>query len=67
MTTPSIRERGRWSDMSVADRADLTTRGIGRIFDPELRASVLAILEDVRDHGDVRQGGGGCRRHPCLS
>jgi len=53
MTTPSIRERGRWADMSVADRADLTTRGIGRIFDPELRASVLTILEDVRDHGDA--------------
>lgn len=53
MTTPSIRERGRWADMSAADRADLTTRGIGRVFDPELRASVLEILEDVRDNGDA--------------
>ncbi len=53
MTTPSIRERGRWTDMSAADRADLTTRGIGRVFDPELRASVLEILEDVRDNGDA--------------
>lgn len=53
MMTPSIRERGRWADMSAADRADLTTRGIGRVFDPELRASVLEILEDVRDNGDA--------------
>lgn len=53
MTTSSIRERGRWADMSAADRADLTTRGIGRVFDPELRASVLEILEDVRDNGDA--------------
>ncbi|WP_404444654.1 histidinol dehydrogenase [Microbacterium marinum] len=53
MTIPSIRERGRWADMSAADRADLTTRGIGRVFDPELRASVLEILEDVRDNGDA--------------
>jgi len=53
MTTSSIRDRGRWADMSAADRADLTTRGIGRVFDPELRASVLEILEDVRDNGDA--------------
>ncbi len=53
MTTSPIRERGRWADMSAADRADLVTRGIGRVFDPELRASVLEILEDVRDNGDA--------------
>lgn len=53
MTTSPIRDRGRWADMSAADRADLVTRGIGRVFDPELRASVLEILEDVRDNGDA--------------
>ncbi|MFC6356353.1 histidinol dehydrogenase [Luethyella okanaganae] len=53
MTTSPIRERGRWADMSAEDRADLNTRGIGRIFDPELRASVLEILEDVRGNGDA--------------
>lgn len=52
MTTSPLRERGRWADMSTAERDDLTTRGIGRVFDPELRASVLEILEDVRDNGD---------------
>lgn len=53
MTTQPLRERGRWADMSAAERDDLTTRGIGRVFDPELRASVLEILEDVRDNGDL--------------
>ena len=51
-TTP-ILERGAWSDLDEAARADLTTRGIEKIFDPELRESVLSILEDVRDHGDA--------------
>jgi histidinol dehydrogenase len=53
MTTSPIRERGRWVDLTADERADLLTRGIGRVFDPELRASVLEILEDVRDNGDA--------------
>lgn len=53
MTAPLLRNRGRWAEMSPAERTDLTTRGIGSIFDPELRASVLTILEDVRDNGDA--------------
>jgi len=51
-TTP-ILERGAWSDLDEAARADLTTRGLEKIFDPELRESVLSILEDVREHGDA--------------
>jgi histidinol dehydrogenase len=39
--------------MSTAERADLTTRGLEKIFDPSLRESVLAIIEDVRLNGDA--------------
>ena len=55
MTTETrpIRERGQWSDLDDAGRADLTTRGLEKIFDPQLRESVLSILEDVREHGDA--------------
>jgi histidinol dehydrogenase len=52
MNTP-IRVRGSWKSMSADDRADLTTRGIEKIFDPALRESVLTILEDVRENGDA--------------
>jgi histidinol dehydrogenase len=48
-----IRERGQWKSMSTAERADLTTRGLEKIFDPSLRESVLAIIEDVRLNGDA--------------
>ncbi|MCU1444501.1 histidinol dehydrogenase [Cryobacterium sp.] len=48
-----ILERGAWHELDHDQRADLTTRGIEKIFDPELRASVLDIIEDVRQNGDA--------------
>ena len=43
----------RWDDLDEARRAKLLGRGRDKIFDPELRASVLDILEDVRANGDA--------------
>ncbi|MBY8857216.1 histidinol dehydrogenase [Nocardia sp. CA2R105] len=48
-----IRERGSWQQMSAAERADLLERGRDKIFDPQLRAGVLEIIEDVRRNGDA--------------
>lgn len=52
MSSHPVRMIGRWSEMSSAERQGLITRGTGRIFDPELRSGILAIIEDVRLHGD---------------
>lgn len=52
-TDRPILERGRWQEMSAADRADLVDRGSAKIFDPELREGVLEIIEDVRQNGDA--------------
>ena len=38
--------------MSGAERAALCHRGIDDIFDPALRASIGALIEDVRTRGD---------------
>ena len=38
--------------MSVAERADLCDRGMSAIFDPALRESIGALIEDVRTRGD---------------
>jgi histidinol dehydrogenase len=38
--------------MSAAERAALVHRGLDEIFDPALRASIGALIDDVRDHGD---------------
>ncbi|MFN8110781.1 MAG: hypothetical protein U0Y82_13195 [Thermoleophilia bacterium] len=35
------------------DRAQVLGRSNGRVFDPELMASVAAILEEVRTEGDA--------------
>jgi histidinol dehydrogenase len=43
----------RWGELDEARRGRLLGRGRDRIFDPELRASVGAILEDVRANGDA--------------
>lgn len=42
----------RWQELDGAGRARLLDRGTKKIFDPELRASVAAIIEDVRANGD---------------
>jgi len=38
--------------MSAADRDQLCRRGLDEIFDPTLRASIGALIEDVRVRGD---------------
>jgi len=38
--------------MSTGQREAATTRGLDRIFDPDLREKVCAIIEDVRLNGD---------------
>ena len=43
----------RWSEMSEADRAGLLGRGVGAIFDEDLRGGVGEIVEDVRQNGDA--------------
>lgn len=53
LTTNPIRVRGQWATMPETERADLLTRGLVKIFDPELRASVLTLIEDVRENGDA--------------
>ncbi len=42
-----------WNDMNVAARDALMRRGIDDIFDPELRRSIGALIDDVRERGDV--------------
>ena len=44
--------RQEWARMSPADRADLCNRGIHDIFQPTLRESIGALIEDVRLRGD---------------
>jgi histidinol dehydrogenase len=41
-----------WNDMDVAARDALMRRGIDEIFDLELRRSIGALIDDVRDRGD---------------
>src|SRR5262245_63828057 len=43
----------RWSKMSEGERAALCARGIADIFDPDLRASIGMLIEDVRQRGDA--------------
>jgi histidinol dehydrogenase len=45
--------RQRWSEMDEADRRALIARGLGDIFDPGLRASIGALIDDVRTRGDA--------------
>ncbi|MGI9644229.1 MAG: histidinol dehydrogenase [Ilumatobacteraceae bacterium] len=49
----SVLRRQVWVDMDQSARAQLMDRGLGDIFDPELRTSVCALIEDVRDRGDA--------------
>ncbi len=42
----------RWSEMDEPARAALCARGLADIFDPALRESIAALIEDVRARGD---------------
>ena len=41
-----------WASMSPAQRAELCARGIADIFDPGLRESIAALIDDVKTNGD---------------
>jgi histidinol dehydrogenase len=43
----------RWSDMDDPTREALYGRGLDAIFDPVLRNSITALIEDVRARGDA--------------
>jgi histidinol dehydrogenase len=45
--------RQRWSDMGADARAALMRRGLDDIFEPELRTSIGALIDDVRERGDA--------------
>ena len=49
----AIMRTARWADMDEADRAALYGRGLDAIFDPELRASIGRLIDDVRTRGDA--------------
>jgi len=43
----------RWRDADDSRQRRLLNRGIDKIFDPALQASIREIVEDVREHGDA--------------
>jgi histidinol dehydrogenase len=45
--------RQRWIEMGPDERAALLRRGLDDIFDPQLRDSIGALLDDVRARGDA--------------
>ena len=47
-----VMRRQRWDDMDAAARGALLARGLDDIFDPALRASIGALIDDVRERGD---------------
>ena len=49
----NVMRRQRWAEMDVAARHDLMARGLDDIFDPELRDSIGALIDDVRERGDA--------------
>jgi histidinol dehydrogenase len=42
----------RWADMDDSARGGLMRRGLDAIFDPDLRNSIGALIDDVRERGD---------------
>lgn len=49
----SVMRRQVWNDMNVAARDALMRRGIDDIFEPSLRRSIAALIDDVRERGDA--------------
>jgi histidinol dehydrogenase len=48
-----IRVIGHWGKLSEQEREQALSRGLDKIFDPGLRASIAALVEDVRERGDA--------------
>lgn len=51
MTT--VMRRMRWAEMDDPARSALCGRGLADIFDSSLRASITALIDDVRERGDA--------------
>jgi histidinol dehydrogenase len=49
----TVMRRLTWSEMSEAERSGLCARGLDDIFDPALRESIGALIDDVRERGDA--------------
>jgi histidinol dehydrogenase len=49
----TVMRRMAWAEMDEEARAALCARGLGDIFDPDLRGSIGSLIEDVRDRGDA--------------
>ena len=49
----SVLRRQVWADMDPDARAALMHRGIDDIFDPDLRGSIVDLIDDVRERGDT--------------
>ena len=41
-----------WAAMSAAERSVFCERGLGAIFDADLKAAIGRIIDDVKEHGD---------------
>jgi histidinol dehydrogenase len=51
-STP-IRLIGTWGELGAEARAAAVSRGTDKIFDPDLRRDIAALIEDVRVRGDA--------------
>ena len=49
----SVMRRLEWAAMDEAARTAFCARGLAAIFDPELRASIVALIDDVPAPGDA--------------
>lgn len=48
----TVMRRLRWAELDEEGRTELCSRGLTDIFDPHLRASIGALIDDVRTRGD---------------
>lgn len=53
MTAVQVMRELHYDTMDAAARDGLFARGLADIFDPALRASITALIDDVRDRGDA--------------
>ncbi len=47
-----VMRRMSWAAMSEAERSAFCERGLGAIFDADLKTAIGRIIDDVREHGD---------------
>lgn len=52
LTPPAVLRRLQWAALDDGEQAALMNRGLGAIFDGELRTSITALIDDVRIRGD---------------